>query len=197
MKTLLLPLLLMPVLAASGELMEYRLRPEQGNRFVLEVTKTGFYSGRKHLLEFGKYEGKARIDKANPARSEVRFQVQAGDIAVADTWLSDKDRVKVHDYAVNDMLQSKSHPVIQFESTGVEVAGDVMKLTGNLTIRGQSRPVVVMVKQKDSGDGNLVFEGQSSFRMSIFGLKPPTAAFGIIGTKDLMDLKFLLKAVRE
>jgi polyisoprenoid-binding protein YceI len=197
MKMLILPLAFVPVFAAGAELVDYHLKPAQGNRFTLEVTKTGFLSGKKHLLEFGKYEGRVRYDKATPARSEVQFDVQAGDIAVKDTWVSEKDRVKIRDYAVNDMLQSKTSPLIRFVSTAAEAAGDGVKLMGNLTVRGQTRPVVVMVKVKEAGDGFVIFEGESRFRMTIFGLKPPTAALGTIGTKDEMALTFLLRAVRE
>jgi polyisoprenoid-binding protein YceI len=197
MKMLILPLALVPVFAAGEELVDYHLKPAHGNGFTLEVTKTGFLSGKKHLLEFGRYEGRVRYDKTVPANSQVQFDVQAGDIVVKDTWVSEKDRIKIHDYAINDMLQSKTNPLIRFMSTGAEAAGDGVKLMGNLTVRGQTKPVVIMVKVKEAGDGFVIFEGQSRFRMTIFGLKPPTAALGTIGTKDEMVLTFLLRAVRE
>jgi polyisoprenoid-binding protein YceI len=196
MKPLLLALAFVGTVAAAGDPVPYNLKPRPENRFVLEVTKTGLMSGKKHLLEFGKYEGRIRFDSEVPVRSSVELEVKAGDVAVRDTWVSEKDRKKIHDYAVNDMLQSAMHPVIRFVSTSAESAGDAVKLRGDLTVRGQTKPVVVMVKLKESGDGFLVFEGQSSFRMTIFGLKPPTAALGTIGTKDEMLLTFLLRAER-
>lgn len=197
MRNLYLPLAILPLFAAGGELKHYAVKPAAGSHMTLEVTKTGFYGGRKHLLEFGRYEGTVRFDRDAPAHSEVQFQVQAGDMAVKDTWISESDRVKIHDYAVNDMLQAKSHPVIRFASTGAEAAEGGLKFTGNLTIRGQSKPVTVLVRWKESGSDALEVEGESRFRMTIFGLKPPTAALGTIGTKDEMLLKFALRAVRE
>src|SRR3954466_7301678 len=44
----------------------------------------------------------------------------------------------------NDFLDIAHHPEIRFESTKVEVAGDdVVRVTGDLSIRGVTRPVTV------------------------------------------------------
>ena len=42
--------------------------------------------------------------------------------------------------------------------------------------------------------GSLRFAGSTTFGMKAYGIKPPSALLGAIGTRDEMDLTFRLRA---
>jgi polyisoprenoid-binding protein YceI len=89
------------------------------------------------------------------------------------------------------VLAVGQHPAVEFRSasvTGSPAAG--MKVSGTLTIRGVSRPVTGEIGSFDPGRPQ--FRGRFGIRMTDFGLKPPSAALGAIGTKPEMVLEFRL-----
>ncbi len=149
------------------------IAPGPGNFVRLEVAKTGLMKGKVHVFEFPAYKGEAT---RNPDRYSIALD--AAMILCKDTWLKPDDLTKVMTYAVKDMLDAKRFPQILYRSTD-----------GMLTIRNQSRPVAVTYKESSPG----VFEGSSMVDMRLFGLKPPSAAFGAVGTDPWMKLNFRLQ----
>ena len=149
------------------------IAPAPGNFVRLEVAKTGLMKGKVHVFEFPSYKGEAT---RNPDRYSIALD--AASIECKDTWLKPDDLTKVMAYAVKDMLAAKRFPQILYRSTD-----------GMLTIRDQSRPVAVSYKETSAG----VFEGNSMVDMRLFGLKPPSAALGAVGTDPWMKLSFRLR----
>jgi polyisoprenoid-binding protein YceI len=89
--------------------------------------------------EFRTYQGKVALDDADPARSSVEATVDVNSI---DTKVADRDaHLKGPDF-----LDAAKYPTIAFRSTQVARAGkDVLKVTGDLTLHGVTRPVVLDV----------------------------------------------------
>ena len=86
---------------------------------------------------FNDWEGAAHIDGENPANSWARVTIQTKSI---DTRNSQRDE----HLRSNDFLSMDDHSEITFVSTAVEPLGeDHFKVTGDLTIRGVTRPVTV------------------------------------------------------
>lgn len=92
-----------------------------------------------------------------------------------------------------EMLDAGRCPTIEFRSVAVEpLGGDRYRVRGQLQIRGVSKPIQFEV-HADREDTGFLVEGRSLFRMSEFGLKPPPAALGLIGTKDEVSLEFRIR----
>ena len=166
----------------------------EGLPLRLEVQKTGLWSGRKHQFEFPRYEGRVEFDPADPARARVELVVTAGEFRLLDTWVSEKDRGKIKSFTRSrEMLDVERYPAIAFRSTSIEpLGGERYRVRGQLEIRGVSKPIQFEAHAKRENTGFLV-EGRSLFRMSEFGLKPPSAALGLIGTKDEVSLEFRIR----
>jgi len=166
------------------------IAPGPGNAIHLEVDKTGLWSGRKHDFTFDRYWGTVLYDRDNPTRSQVQFTVEAASIVSHDTWVSESDRKKVIGYALGShVLDAERYPEIAFASSRITPAGaGAYDVEGMLTIRGAPKPVHVTVQPDFS------FQGTALLRMSDWGIKPPSAALGLIGTKDEMRFSFTLKA---
>jgi len=88
---------------------------------------------------FKNVEGRMVLDAADTARSSVEATINARGL-----WTGEPDR-DAHLRSA-DFLDVDKHPSITFKSTRVEAVGaNEYKVTGNLTIRGVTRPVVLDV----------------------------------------------------
>jgi len=105
-------------------------------------TQAGF--SVKHLLisnvrgEFGKTEGVVVLDEANPARSSVEATIDA-------TTIDTRDAKRDEHLRSADFFEVAKFPKITFKSTKVEKAGEGLKVTGDLTIKGVTKAVVLDV----------------------------------------------------
>jgi polyisoprenoid-binding protein YceI len=162
-------------------------QPKPANTLELFVGKTGVLSGKRHRFEFAEYEGKLEMDKS------VEFTIRSAAISCRDTWVKSSDLATIEQFAKKDMLASEKYPTIRFASTAIEaVGGDEYRVKGMLQIRDVRKPVDVMVR-RSAGE----YLGLARFRMTDFGLKPPSAAFGLVGTKDELEFRFKLAGKAE
>ena len=175
----------------------YQLQPSPGSRFGLEVYKTGLLSGKKHDFTFEKFSGTWDFNRAQPTESKVTFTLPAESLVCHDDWSPAKGSLeKIISTALNDVLETKKYPEIKFVSTKVEAQGtDSYRVTGDLSLRGVTKPAVVDVKLKNMGETILV-EGKSTIKLTDYKIKPPSAGFGTVGTRNEIELMFNLKAGR-
>ena len=98
----------------------------------------------RHLISkvrgrFTDLDGAIAFDDAEPQRSTVNFTIQAGSI---DTGVADRD---AH-LRSTDFFAVDQYPTITFRSTAVAPKGnDEFEVTGDLTMRGVTRRVVIPV----------------------------------------------------
>jgi polyisoprenoid-binding protein YceI len=89
--------------------------------------------------EFGKTSGTVTLDDKDVTRSKVSATI---DVSTIDTREPKRDaHLKSPDF-----FDVEKFPTITFESTKVEKAGDGLKVTGNLTMKGVTKPVVLTVE---------------------------------------------------
>lgn len=178
------------IVACAGLMaQEYRIVPGGETRVEAIVEKTGLLSGKKHLLRWEKFSG----NFSETART-VSLTVEAGSVTVLDDWIGDGKKEDVRKETVGkDVLHVEKFPQIRFESTGQAAAqSGSFTVNGTLTVRGVSKPAVLQVKEIGAG----VYEGECKFAMTAFGIKPPRALLGAIGTKDEMTVKFRISGVK-
>lgn len=95
----------------------------------------------RHLLgrvagTFGEWGGTVAIDSATPANSKVHVDIRTASI---DTRVGARDdHLRSPDFFAVD-----SFPAMTFRSTNVSVAGDQIRVLGDLTIRGRTKPVLL------------------------------------------------------
>ena len=88
---------------------------------------------------FTDYTGTIQVDRAKPENSTVEFTIQATSI---DT---DEPRRDQHLRSA-DFFDVANHPTITFKSTSVKANGkDSFLVTGDLTMRGVTKPVTLPV----------------------------------------------------
>jgi polyisoprenoid-binding protein YceI len=87
----------------------------------------------------GEVKGTVELDEADLTRSRVEVTIDARAIETRNLKRDAHLRSK-------DFLDVRKHPAITFKSTRVERVGEDLKVTGDLTLRGVTRPVVLEVK---------------------------------------------------
>ncbi len=128
----------------------------------------------RHLVtkvrgRFTDFEGTIAADEANPARSSVKVTIQAASV---DTSQPDRD---AHLRSA-DFFSADQFPALSFVSASIAPAGgDTYQVTGDLTIRGVTKRIVVPVaflgKAKDPwGNERAGFEAEFTLNRKDFGL---------------------------
>jgi polyisoprenoid-binding protein YceI len=157
-----------------------KIAPGGGSRIEATVEKTGLMSGKKHTLIWERFSGQF-------SPKSVTLEVEAASVKVLDDWIGDGKKEHVRKETIGkDVLHAEKFPRIQFASTAI--AGNIegtFEIAGALTIRGITKPVTLSARKLSNGS----YDAETTFPMSAFGIKPPTAALGAIGTKDAMTLR--------
>jgi polyisoprenoid-binding protein YceI len=117
---------------------------------------------------FNDIAGTVVFDKDNPSMSSVDLSVPVESL---DTHNSIRDK----SLKSPDFFDAKQFPTMTFKSTKVEGSGDTLKVSGDLTIHGVTKPMTVDFKK--GGEGKGVFgemrgggETHFTIRRSDFGM---------------------------
>lgn len=120
---------------------------------------------------FRNVSGTIEYDPSNPAASSVEAVIETA--SITSTGLEQRD----NHLKSADFLDIENYPTITFKSTEVIPTGDGTraKVTGDLTIRGVTRPVTLNVEflgQEKSpfGTTNIGFTGTTRINREDFGL---------------------------
>ncbi|MDX6771189.1 MAG: YceI family protein [Elusimicrobiota bacterium] len=88
-------------------------------------------------------------------------------------------------------LKASEHPDIVFTMKSYAVSGASVTATGDLTVAGKSREVVLEARY-EARDGKLFVEGAEPVLMTAHGIKPPTMFMGAVKTADLVTVQYRL-----
>jgi len=119
--------------------------------------------------EFGKYEGKVVLDEADVTRSTVEATI---DVASVSTGVADRDG----HLRSPDFFDAAKYPAMTFRSTKVAKAGpEALKVTGDLTLRGVTKSVVLDVTTSPEvkgmfGETRRAFAATTKIDRKAFGL---------------------------
>jgi polyisoprenoid-binding protein YceI len=90
--------------------------------------------------QFTDFSGTLYLDEADPTRSTAEVTVQMGSVETGQPQRDDHLRN-------SDFFDVETHPTMTFRSTAAERTGrDSYRLTGDLTIKGVTRPVTLDVE---------------------------------------------------
>lgn len=131
---------------------------------------------------FGASSGTLELDPAKPAAAKVSITFNVADMSTTAA------AFKKHLLSA-DFFDAEKHPTASFTSTAVQAKGSTARITGNLTIKGITKPVVLDAKFFGAGPNprdkklNIGFSGTTSIKRSDFGL-----GYGAPAVADKVDL---------
>ncbi|WP_371782886.1 YceI family protein [Streptosporangium subroseum] len=159
-------------------------------------TRIGFAArhtvGPKVCGQFEEFGGSAHLDGDDPSKSKVKFTIQAGSIQTHNPQRDNVLRGK--------FLDLDNHPTIAFTLTGAQQVDETtFGLTGELTIRGVTKPVTVAVERTGAehdprGNARIHFKGRATINRKDWGVHW-IAAVGLVGKK--VALEFDVAVIRQ
>jgi polyisoprenoid-binding protein YceI len=171
----------------------YTIRPTSESSIAVQVFKSGLMARRKHTLFVEHYSGLVDYDNEHPEKSRVEISFDANSLVSRDEWLKSEKRRELVTFVQNEILAVDRHAQIAFSSGRVERKSSTrFELEGTLSIRGNSRQVACEIVVLTHGKDRLEIDGISRIKLSDFEIDRPSAFFGLIGTKDEINLRFLL-----
>jgi polyisoprenoid-binding protein YceI len=169
--------------------------------YVIDPTHSRIGFVARHAMvtkvrgSFNEFEGSGYFDAENPAGSRAKLTIQAASI---DTRNADRD---AH-LRGNDFFDMETHPEISFVSTDVEAVDGNYRVTGDLTIKGVTKPVVVDDEYTGTaidpyGNTRVGFEGQTTINRKDWGVNWNAAleAGGVL-VSEKVTLEFEISAIR-
>jgi polyisoprenoid-binding protein YceI len=146
--------------------------------------------------QFSDFAGTAHIDAANPGNSKVSLTIQTASI---DTGVADRD---AH-LRSEDFFHADDNKEITFSSTKVERDGDDWAITGDLTIKGETKPVTIGFEFSGSardpyGNLRVGFEGGTTINRKDWGLSWNAALeTGGVLVSEKIKLEFDVSAIQS
>src|SRR3954468_11890747 len=145
---------------------------------------------------FNEFDGDGYYDAGNPANSRLQLTIKAASI---DTRNADRD---TH-LRSNDFFDMETYPQISFVSTAVEeVDDDTFRVTGDLTIKGVTKPVTVEFEFAGAavdpyGNSRIGLEGKTTINRKDWGVNWNAAleAGGVL-VSEKVTLEFDVSAIR-
>ncbi|MER7504211.1 YceI family protein [Nonomuraea pusilla] len=164
---------------------------ELTGEYVLDPARTTIGFVARHTMatrvrgRFGEFEGGAYLDGGDPSKSRVRLVVQSRSIRTGDP--------RRDDHLRGTFLKADDHPVLTFTSTGVEqTGGAAFEVTGDLAIRGVTRPVTVDfeltgVEDDQRGAVRVRFKGDVTIDRNEWGVNWNAATRVMVSPKVLLE----------
>jgi polyisoprenoid-binding protein YceI len=146
---------------------------------------------------FDEFDGHLHVEAADPSKSSAKVTIK---VASIDTRNADRD---AH-LRTNDFFAMDEYPEILFESTSVEPVDDTtFRVTGDLTIRGVTRPLTFDLEYNGSaidpfGNHRVGFEGSVPVNRKDWGItwNAPLELGGVI-ISDKVTLEFDISAIKN
>ncbi|MGW0337750.1 YceI family protein [Streptomyces sp. NPDC003011] len=145
---------------------------------------------------FTEYQSRLYFDGRDPSRSQAEIILNTASV---DTGVEQRDAHLVG----RDFLDARSYPRMRFTSTGVDVAeADVYRMTGDLTIKEITRPVVLELTYighvtDPFGYERVGFDGTTTINRSEWGLTYNSKlAEGGAMVSEKVRLQFDIAAIR-
>ena len=119
---------------------------------------------------FKDFDGSFSFDDKNPEASKVKVSLNTASV---DSNNAERDK----HLRSADFLNVSEHPTATFESTSVKSTGEGMAdITGNLTLNGVTKPVVIAAKFIGQGDDpwggyRAGFEGSTMVKLKDFDIQ--------------------------
>ena len=127
-----------------------------------------------------------RVEASFDAHSlRVVGAVRNGVVAFGE--LSDADKRTIEQNIVRDVLHAERYPEIRFVSEAAQARGDVLDVTGTLTLHGCARPVVLSLRRAGRG-----WTAETRLHQPDFGIRPYSAMLGTLRVQPDVTVRVVI-----
>lgn len=182
-----------------------RINSPDSQRFQLDAAQSKFiahamagglfwFKGHDHLVAVRDFSGAAQLtpDQINPASLEIT--AKSGSMVETSSVFTEAQKQIIDKELREIVLQPDQFPEIIFRSTQVQgrkLAEDQydLKIAGDLTLHGVTRPITIPAKITVSGN-QLRAVGEFSIDRGDFKIKATSAFHGLVQVRDTIKFNF-------
>ena len=152
--------------AGSAVAADYKIDIQGQHAFVnFRIQHLGYSWLYGTFRDFG---GTFSYDEQDPSKDKVNVTIKTSSV---DTNHANRDK----HLRSKDFLNSTKFPEASYVSTSVTKEGDLLKIAGNLTLNGVTKPVALTAKLMGQGDDpwgkkRAGFEAQGQFKLKDFDI---------------------------
>ncbi|MEE8585076.1 MAG: YceI family protein [Acidobacteriota bacterium] len=144
--------LLICTLPAAAEVRHFKIDSGQSTAlFRIKMMEVSYFNG-----QFFEMSGQVDFDPQNPSAASIRLEIQSNSVRTGIPKLT--EHLKSPDF-----FNATQFPRMRFQSTSVKALGEKrFEVSGELTIRGVTRPVTVEVELVGMRQGGKLMAGFST-----------------------------------
>ena len=159
--------------------------------WVLDTAHTDIAFVARHAMvtkvrgTFDEFEGSVVVDQENPAVSVAKAVIKTASV---NTGNADRDGHVRGD----DFFSVEQFPEMTFESTSFDIQGDSGTVTGDLTLKGITKPVtldveIFGVEEDPFGNTRVGFEASTKINRKDFGVdfQAPLGSGGVLVSEQI------------
>jgi polyisoprenoid-binding protein YceI len=164
-------------------MVRYSLGPDDGTLSVrTKRTGAAAKAGHNLLIHVTSWTGTIGLDES----TTIAVDADGGSLRVHEgsggvQALEDEDKENIRQTIDDEVLRREK---VEFRSTGVEVAGSGLRVEGELTLNGETRPLGFDLAL--TADGRL--EGSAIVKQTDWGMKPYSGLFGALKVVDEVEV---------
>jgi polyisoprenoid-binding protein YceI len=198
-------ILLMPGRAFEANARQTAPRANPTHRFRLDASQSKFiahalrggllwFKGHEHLVAAREFSGEARLTENNLAASSLELIVKTDSMGETSDAFTGPQKQIINKELREIVLKPAKYPEIVFRSS--QVSGKPLgnnqydlKITGDLTLHGATRRIVIPAKITLNGN-DLRAVGEFSIDRSDFKVKATSAVHGMIRVRNKVKFTF-------
>jgi polyisoprenoid-binding protein YceI len=157
------------------------------------------FAGHDHEVAVPNLDGIIVLDSVDPTQSTITLRFDVTAMKVTGRGEPAADVPEVQRVMLSDrVLDAQRYPTIAFTSRRIVIVKQavdrlVLRVEGDLTLRGVTRPITVPVEVRLAAD-QLAATANATVRQTDFGIRPVTAGAGTVRVKDELEVAFRIVA---
>ena len=166
------------------------------SKFMVEALAGGllWFKGHNHLIAVRDFTGEARFDPESIPSAMLRLTAKAASLEETSDVFTAQQKEIINKELREIVLHPEQFPDIVFQSTGTtgKATGNGqydLKLNGNLTLHGVTRPIVIPAQVTITGN-ELRAVGKFSINRSDYNVKATSAFHGLVRVKKRLKFNF-------
>ncbi|MGH9880878.1 MAG: YceI family protein, partial [Pyrinomonadaceae bacterium] len=188
------------VVFQSPPTLRFRLDPSQ-SKFIAHGLRGGllWFKGQEHLLAARKFSGEAQITPETIIPASLQLTVEAGSLEETGAAFTEQQKQIINKELREIVFEPEKYPEIVFRSSevkGKSIANNQydVKIKGNLTLHGVTRPIEIPAKVSLTGD-DLRALGEFSIDRSDFKVKATSAVHGLVRVRNKVNSRSILSGM--
>jgi polyisoprenoid-binding protein YceI len=185
---------------ADAAVREFRV-DAAASQVTVQVGRAGAFgfAGHDHEVAVPKVDGTIVFDSADATQSTITLKFDVTAMKVTGRGEPAADVPEVQRVMLSDrVLDAQRYPTIAFTSRRIVIVTQAvdrlsLRVEGDLTLHGVTRPITVPVDVRLAGD-QLTATAKATVRQTDFGIRPVTAGAGTVKVKDELEVAFRIVA---